>query len=193
MRIVTIWRALVGIGSRLRPDPLRMMDLGRGLPETSEGASLLTGPFDLYNRTNKAASHGRRRAAISDHIIVPPPISRQFRLAWPLRHGTPMVRLTKGRPRTPCCRATRPKNLGYGERSRAGNSVRGHKADQGERCSCLFAVTCCWPQAPSPGCWRSRRRHAQQGTVKIGLIMPYSGRQFAPTPRRRWTTPSSST
>ena len=25
-----------------------------------------------------------------------------------------MVRLTKGRPRTPCCRATRPKNLGYG-------------------------------------------------------------------------------
>jgi len=26
-------RALVGIGSRLRPDPLRMMDLGRGLRE----------------------------------------------------------------------------------------------------------------------------------------------------------------
>jgi hypothetical protein len=33
-----------------------MMDLGRGLPETSEGASLLTGPFDLYNRTNNDPS-----------------------------------------------------------------------------------------------------------------------------------------
>src|SRR5688500_1546586 len=66
--IVTIWRALVGIGSRLQPDPLRMMDLGRCLSGTGEGASLLTGPFDLYNRTNRPIM-GRRRAAISDHII----------------------------------------------------------------------------------------------------------------------------
>jgi hypothetical protein len=29
-----------------------MMDLGRCLSGTGEGASLLTGPFDLYNRTN---------------------------------------------------------------------------------------------------------------------------------------------
>jgi hypothetical protein len=29
-----------------------MMDLGRGLSETGAGASLLTGPFHLYNRTN---------------------------------------------------------------------------------------------------------------------------------------------
>jgi hypothetical protein len=31
-----------------------MMDLGRCLSGTGEGASLLTGPFDLYNRTNDA-------------------------------------------------------------------------------------------------------------------------------------------
>src|SRR5437879_11502793 len=34
--IVTIWRALVGIGRRLRPDPLRMMDLGHCPPGTGE-------------------------------------------------------------------------------------------------------------------------------------------------------------
>ena len=51
-----------------------------------------------------------------------------------------------------------------------------HKTDQGEKRSCLFAVTCCWPQAPSPGCWRSRRLTAQE-TVKIGLILPMTGGQ----------------
>ena len=39
-----------------------------------------------------------------------------------------MVRLTKGRPRTPCCRATRPKNLGYGEIKGRGLGSR-HKTD----------------------------------------------------------------
>ena len=53
MRIVTIWRALIGIGRRLQLDPLRMMDLGRCLPGTGEGASLLTRPFHLYDRTNR--------------------------------------------------------------------------------------------------------------------------------------------
>jgi hypothetical protein len=51
--IVIIWRALVGIGRRLQPDPLRMMDLGRCLSGTGEGAALLTEPFDLYKRTNR--------------------------------------------------------------------------------------------------------------------------------------------
>ena len=32
------------------------------------------------------------------------------------------------------------------------------------------------PQAPSPACWRSRRRSAQE-TVKIGLILPMTGGQ----------------
>jgi hypothetical protein len=113
--IVTIWRALVGIGRRLQHDPLRMMDLGRCLSGTGEGASLLTGPFDLYNRTNTrpinvAAGRdeiGSYYNTVAYFMTVP--------AGRPCRHGTPMVRLTKGRPRTPCCRATRPKNLGYGE------------------------------------------------------------------------------
>ena len=34
VRIVTIWRALVGIGRRLQPHSLRMMDLGRDLRQS---------------------------------------------------------------------------------------------------------------------------------------------------------------
>ena len=55
-----------------------------------------------------------------------------FPAARYLRRDTPMVRLTKGRRGTPCCRATRPKNLGYGEIKGRGLGSR-HKADQGER------------------------------------------------------------
>src|SRR5205807_10463802 len=114
---------------------------------TGEGASLLTGPFHLYNRANRRpimGGIGRRDWIILQYRRVFHDSSGQ---AW-VTAARQMVRLTKGRPRTPCCRATRPKNLGYGEIKGRGLGSRTQKADQGERCSCLFAVTCCWPQAP---------------------------------------------
>src|SRR6266853_5657252 len=51
---VAIWRARISIGDNLQSRPLRMMDLGPsgGPGFANPTASLLTGTFYLYNRTN---------------------------------------------------------------------------------------------------------------------------------------------
>src|SRR5881398_2886546 len=86
-----------------------------------------------------------------------------------------MVRLTKGRPRTPCCRATRPKNPGYGEIKGRGLGSRTQGRSGGEmfmsiRSHMLLAA------GAVAGTLVLAPAHAQE-TVKIGLILPMTGGQ----------------
>src|SRR4029453_2487018 len=86
-----------------------------------------------------------------------------------------MVRLTKGRRGTPCCRATRPKNLGYGEIKGRGLGSRTQGRSGGEmfmsiRSQMLLAA------GAVAGMLTFAPAHAQE-TVKIGLIVPLTGGQ----------------
>src|SRR5437773_882240 len=95
------------------------------------------------------------------------------RLAWPLRRGTPMVRLTKGRPGTPCCRATRPKNLGYGEIKGRGLGSRTQGRSGGGMLMSIRSHMLLAAGAVA-GMLAFAPAHAQE-TVKIGLILPMTG------------------
>src|SRR5947208_6352096 len=173
--IVTIWRALVGIGSRLRSDPLRMMDLGRWLCEPARGASLLTGPFDLYNRTNRRPLVEKRRAARLEYIyntvayFATVPVAP----ATSPRHTNGPI--DKRAAKDAMLRATRPKNPGYGEIKGRGLGSRTQGRSGGEmfmsiRSHMLLAA------GAVAGMLAFAPAHAQE-TVKIGLILPMTGGQ----------------